>query len=206
MWNILKTKKNRFRGFSLVEIMATVTIIGIVAAIAAPNFWHGQRRDTFRYGNQNFFDLLIQARNSAMTNKKCNNGSISTDWKLEFKTDGTSTDYSHQLKCFYDGGSTDETELKTPLYGKIKLIDFNDGGLLLDGTNGKEFPDQSDLSFESISGLGKVEYNIGAGIVRANEIKVVFEYDGPSYFQTICFNRIAGYPTFSKSTESCNDY
>ena len=57
------------RGFTIIEILTTITILGIVASIAAPEYWRLKERDDYRNAGQALFDTILDARNAALTNK-----------------------------------------------------------------------------------------------------------------------------------------
>jgi prepilin-type N-terminal cleavage/methylation domain-containing protein len=69
----MKTSQSRKAGFTLVEIMIVVAIIGLLSAIAIPNF--------------------VRARTSSQTNACINNlrqiDGAKQEWALEFKQAGT---------------------------------------------------------------------------------------------------------------------
>lgn len=84
----MKTRSTRNAGFTLIEIMIVVAIIGLLAAIAIPNFVH--------------------ARTQAQTNACINNlrqiDGAKQEWGLENKQAATVTPNSSDLQPFMGRG------------------------------------------------------------------------------------------------------
>lgn len=57
------------KGFTIIELMTTVVIIGIVAAMAVPRFDAAFERVRFRSANRNMVSALRVARSMAITSK-----------------------------------------------------------------------------------------------------------------------------------------
>jgi prepilin-type N-terminal cleavage/methylation domain-containing protein len=59
------------RGFTLLEALVTVAIVGIVAALAVPNLLPEVQKATLDGGGENVAAFLSRARAEAMTGKRC---------------------------------------------------------------------------------------------------------------------------------------
>ncbi|MFQ5453639.1 MAG: Tfp pilus assembly protein FimT/FimU [Candidatus Zixiibacteriota bacterium] len=97
MGNIFKSK----RGITLVELLGTVVIIGIVSAMAVPRFQSAVERIKFRSTNRDIISTLRLARSAAIANKE-NFGVYFDNNELTmtlFKKDSsTSTDYTFEFQ------------------------------------------------------------------------------------------------------------
>jgi prepilin-type N-terminal cleavage/methylation domain-containing protein len=68
--NAMKTDKiHSGRGFTIIELMVTVVIIGVVSAVAAPRFSKEVDRIKFRAQTKEFVSQLRSARSLAITEK-----------------------------------------------------------------------------------------------------------------------------------------
>ncbi len=62
-------KLHNRQGFTLIELLITAIIIGLVAAMAAPNFTRAWERQKFRGGNGDLISKLKTARSHAISSK-----------------------------------------------------------------------------------------------------------------------------------------
>ncbi len=192
----------RKSGFSLIEVLATMTILGIIATISAPEFWRLRDRDQYRSEVQAFFDTIVDARNAAMTNKKCSNGSTAINWRaVMIPTLGS---FTYDLQCFYDSTNyTIERATVSPEKIDLESMDFNEDQDPSVMTS--SFPVSVSYIFFSGGGQSKLEYNDGSD-KKAESVTNILGHTNSSFQQTICFNRVSGFPTFNKSGTTCPTY
>ena len=96
-------QRNRTRGFSLVEILLVLAIIGILSSIAIPSYL-GQRRRARVIGDAIANAKILQM---ALESRKADNGvygAVSTTY--DWKADGTATTGPALIPTFTPSGSS----------------------------------------------------------------------------------------------------
>ncbi len=89
-------KRNNIKGFTLIELMTTVVLIGIVASMAVPRFSKAYERMEFKSANRDLTSTLRLARSMAISNKEVFGVNFDSDSKLIslFKKDTSSVLFS----------------------------------------------------------------------------------------------------------------
>lgn len=143
---LLKMKKNMKRGFSLIELLIVIFIIGVLAAILIPNLLvslqKGKQKSTI--GDMHSIGIAIESYISDVSSAPVSNGtirnSLNRDWFVPFFiktlpiTDSWGTDFQYQSrnnnKESYSVISFGKDKKSGPnpptrFYSVTKLSDFN---------------------------------------------------------------------------------
>lgn len=193
-------------GFSLIEIMTTITIMGIVAVVAMPEYWRLRARDAYRAEGQVLFDTILDARNAALTNKLCNDDNSALRWTV-FMVPNTDP-VTYELRCYRDMSNyTVEQSSVSLSRSDLESVDFNETALpaAMDGSGGAPYPNSIRFSFFSGGVNGRLEYDDGT-VNKADSVAMILGHDESAFQHTICFNRVSGFPTFNKNGTTCQDY
>src|SRR6476660_1782581 len=67
-WSMRSTLKQKSGGFSLIEMLVVVAIIGVLSLISVPAFMNFRRTADFKAGMRNFTTDLRNARAAAISN------------------------------------------------------------------------------------------------------------------------------------------
>ncbi len=128
------------KGFTLIELMTTVVIIGIVAAMAVPRFSKAYERMEFKSANRDLLSTLRLARSMSITNKDIFGVNFDPTSRIVtlFKKDSTST----LLNTFESGDSLIQVDTLTSTFSTIttdltgNTISFRPNGSAVFGGGG----------------------------------------------------------------------
>jgi prepilin-type N-terminal cleavage/methylation domain-containing protein len=179
-------------GFSLIELMVAMTIAGILAGIAVPNIQRWQAKDKFKSQATQVFQMLDSARNNAISEKKCPNGTPSTGW--EFKITNDSPRHI-QLIC-----NTHHASSVTPLLIEEIIFDpfieIAKNRITVPWTTGGAAQNNVNAYFFSGSATPRIGDNF------SNESFRVPLTSSTGLKKTLCLHRVSGIPSLTEN-ENC---
>ncbi len=123
----MNTKLRRGRsGFTLVEVLLIVTIIGLLASIAVPNFLRARQRSQATMILQDLRMIDVAVANYALENSKIENDSVTWDDVKRHIKDGTKLAESGGFDLFgnpfYVSTIGGDIELSDATFQALKLI------------------------------------------------------------------------------------
>lgn len=168
---------NKKRGASIIELMVTVAIVGVVAGIAVPNFSQIFSFNRFQEETRNIVNFISDARANAIASKECRDTETLTLWAISIDQNTSSL----KLACnSLPTGTMLETEEDIISSNtEITAIEFDDNSTV----------SNINISFEAESAQAKI-----ADGTHKN-IRLVFTHPSSGKMRTLCFNSVAGFPT-----------
>ena len=130
---LLKLAKSKPEGFTLLEILFTTVLVGVLAAIAAPSFVRTIELQTLKGSASDVYQAVAQAQNRAMQRKE--------NWQTSFRVNSGILQYAvHQVTQDPGTGAVGnwtslpkqiqpDAETNIPQLGGIYQICFNEQGL-----------------------------------------------------------------------------
>lgn len=206
-------------GFSLIEILVTITLTALLAAYSAPSFSRMIRSEQFDSDAEGLFDAISQARSYALANKMCEKDGVNyapVAWSVRIVDQVSSRNYL--TFCIWDEDkfknlpniSTDnyvsalDNKVDFPVERVSDLHSFyneNDG----DSSNDEAAVDGESFFIHFWAGSPQVSivstpYTNHA--TRRNSLRLVIDSVFDTH-QTICLNRIQGFPTLNTEGDTC---
>jgi len=178
------------KGFTLLELMLTIVMVGILASISAPSFQQWQRDQRFISDTETLFDTLADARASAVSEKKCGS-EPAKEWILEVDLAGV------KLSCKQDASGELVKEIRSRQWASPAIIKK----MTTDDVTVDNWTNRETLKIVIFQGGTQALIN-EFYINKWARINIRFEDLGKE--RTICYSRIANYPYYSKDG-TCND-
>ena len=114
--DILNSQMNKLRGFTLIELMIVVAIVGIIAAVAVPNYIDYVRRGHVADMTSALSDAKLKVEQRYADSRTYDNAFCSTTAVIINETD------NHRVTCLTAGG-TNQTFIITGV-GKDSIAGF----------------------------------------------------------------------------------
>jgi type IV fimbrial biogenesis protein FimT len=115
---IRRSAGRRVRGFTLIELVAAITVMGVLATLALPSFHAFVANQRIRNGSFDLMAALTLARSEAVTrNRSVDLKRSGTSWDRGWTVEeGTST--FHRQEAYKDLAISDSSGLGVITYGK----------------------------------------------------------------------------------------
>lgn len=129
----------RARGFSLIEVMVVVAILGILAAMAAPDLLIEVQKATLTSASDSVASFIGRAQNEAMVSRRC----------VRVRVTGTrqlTADRLNTFDCDNAPGSASKIDGTTNVFVPVAVLNLESPALRVtfDGSVGSQVPDECD--------------------------------------------------------------
>ncbi len=174
-------------GFTLVELFVAVTLIGIMAGVAAPTFSQWRNQQNLENDTQRTLELISDVRSMALAEKDCD-GEVAANWIAQV----TSSEMS--ILCTQEDST--EITVETFPWESNANITLEQAAVLGAGNWWSEVP------LRIFIFPGGTQSRIGT-TYTPKWARIKLNSAGAGKESTICFSRISSYPFIS--SDECND-
>jgi prepilin-type N-terminal cleavage/methylation domain-containing protein len=127
----------RARGFSLIEVMVVVAIVGVLSALAGPNLLIEVQKVTLTSASDTVASFIARAQNEAMVSRRCVRVRVTAAQQLTL-------DRLNTFDCDNDPASASKIDGGASVFLPVAVLNLESPSLLLtfDGTGGSQVPSE----------------------------------------------------------------
>lgn len=128
------------RAFSLIEVMVVVSILGVLAALAAPSLLIEVQKATLTSTSDSVASFIVRAQNEAMVSRRCVRVRVTAGGR-ELVADRLNT-----FDCDNDPASASKIDGTANVFVPVAKLKLESSALVVtfDGTDGSVVPDECD--------------------------------------------------------------
>ena len=192
----------KFRGFSVVELMVTFAILGLLTVISIPNILTWNSRKKYEQSVKDTYNLLSEARSYAISEKKCSASAPATSWTFKIsQPESSSITKRAEIFCNYvAGGSLIQilvnSEEISRNFTKTTYYKLN-----TDNPSTMEIYNGGDINITFASGTGRTTISPSSAKLGLSFAPNFLGDSTSSPPKILCFNTVGGYPYFAQTTE-----
>lgn len=129
----------RARGFSLIEVMVVVAILGIMAALAAPTLLFEVQKANLQAASDTVAAFLVRAQNEAMVTRRCVRVQVTGTRQL-------TADRLNTFDCDNDPASASKIDGSANTFLPVGVLNLDTKNIIVtfDNSGGSQVPDECD--------------------------------------------------------------